>query len=301
MLIVMSLLSIPAFATQPGSGMNHLSAELMTSADFIPGETTILGLNLSIDEGWHTYWPGINDTGYGVSIEFEPVEGLTFHEPVFPTPKRYIAAGNILDHIYEGEVLILIPVSVDDAVSAGQAINLSVSIDYLICKEVCIPESITTSLQIQSQSASPSVSSEPKSLTHLEGAYYIFGPIRLEVTQPYESGPSGFKLHTLPMAHDNRMNATYFPHLDWQTDEVTLKINGASHYIFFPDANCTQPADLIAQGESESDSITISFDRQFDSDTDAARLSGRLSVQFGHGWRDFDIDFTQPLKQETTP
>lgn len=283
MLIVMSLLSVPASATQPGSGMNHLSAQLMTSDDLIPGETTILGLKLSIDKGWHTYWPGINDTGYGVSIEIEPVDGLTFHEPVFPTPIRYIAAGNILDHTYEGEVTILVPVTVDDSLEAGISLEVNANIDYLICKEVCIPESTTAGLTMQ-------ISSTPRS----ESGLSIF-------ESAYRDRPLYVGINK-PIVNDPITGETYAPRLNWNKNEVTLKIDGATHYKFFPDDNCSPPLNLLAQGEAKGESITISFDRQYEDDPSAAaRLSGRLSAKFKSGWRDFDIEFTQPLKQETTP
>jgi len=262
------LLSPQSPAAPPTEPDNHITATLQASTNPVPGQPFILALTLTIEEGWHTYWPGINDTGYGISLTFDPVPGLTFNDPVFPTPKRHIAPGNILDHIYENQITIYIPAQLDDTFAPGDQLTINTTIDYLICKELCIPESATASAA-------------------------------LKVADSNDPNPHTKFLAKLANKHPtNLTNAS--PR--WSISQLQLSIPNATHYIFYPDNNCTNPADLITQGDTESHALTITFDRRYEVDpTTPAVLSGRLRAKINDTWHDYDIDYTQPTRTETTP
>ena len=46
--------------------------------------------------------------------------------------------------------------------------------------------------------------------------------------------------------------------IQWSNEQATLTVPGATHYRFFPSDECTQPAELIKQGDVESSSMTES-------------------------------------------
>ncbi len=260
----------------------HIKAALQASQSPVPGTQFILALTLDIDEHWHTYWPGINDTGYGISLTFASVAGLTFGQPLFPTPTRHIAPGNILDHIYENQITIFVPVEVDESIAPSDSLTIDTAIDYLICKEVCIPESITTSitLVVTDMDSKRSIRS---SFPHSE-LILLFPPLLLENAVPDDS--------FLPGTPDK-----------WFENEIQVTIRDAVRYTFFPYTNCTNPADLITQGDTESKSLTITFDRKYEDDpTTPAKLSGRLLVTMNNGWqKQFDVNYTQQTQLETSP
>ena len=293
-------------APQP-SPDNHIQAALHAPGPIIIGKPNILALTLNIDDRWHTYWPGINDTGYGISLKFAPVDGLTFGDPVFPTPTRQLAPGNILDHIYENQITIYIPVEADDSITPSDQLTINTTIDYLICKDLCIPESITTTVTLQAANPEPQSADEPKTLTDLEARYYIYRPMHLNNTVDIPHTSDHTPITTTAegvtsLTPDPRINVWYTADNQWQENKIRLTIPGATHYTFFPDNNCTNPADLIAQGDTESKTLTITFGRRYEDDpTTPARLSGRLLAKFKHGWREFDIDYIQPQPKETTP
>lgn len=254
---------IPAVATaaQPDFGAQRINSTLTASADPAPNTTFILAVNLTLDDHWHTYWPGINDTGYGLSFEIAPIEGLTFGDPYFPTPTRYLAAGDILDHVYEDQLTVLIPVTVSKDLALGTTTIIDITTNALVCDEVCIPQ--TTNATLNLTISETATVRDPK----IEGAYQI------------------------------RATKLTDPELKWSrpatgtTDYAAiLTIKNATHYQFFPADSCTQPADLIMQGDTKASHLTISFDRTYDEPDDPVRFAGRLRVKMNNAWHVYDID-----------
>lgn len=128
---------------------------------FVPGIPTHLAITYTITTDWHMYWPGLNDSGPGPIIKFDLPEGWTIGKPLWPPPhRRYAQPGNILDHIYENAVTVLIPITApipshqptSDTQShqhdetASHAIGLS--LEWLVCEDVCIAESADHQIQI---------------------------------------------------------------------------------------------------------------------------------------------------------
>ena len=266
--LMIPLVSTAVAAIQPESENKHLSVTAQTSSLAVPGQSGILILELTVDEHWHTYWPGINDTGYGLSVDIPPADSLTFGEPFFPTPTRHVSPGDILDHIYEGTFQVLVPYTVSKDAVPGSRIPVGAFINALVCNDVCIPESDGISLMLAV------VNPSDRNFT------------RQEALDAFSAKP------VMPPNADVR----------WDDDAAHLKLPNATRYTFFPDNNCTQPADLITQGDTESNSLTINFDRQYEDDPTApARLSGRLRAKINNEWRDFDIDYIQPTPTEKSP
>ena len=115
-----------------------------------PGETVWATIRMDHDDGWHTYWPGRSDTGMGTRITFTPIEGLSFGDPIWPTPDRYLAPGDILDHVYDERAEIHVPIRVRDGVDPVQALRIEARVNFLVCEAVCLPgeDAVATSLRI---------------------------------------------------------------------------------------------------------------------------------------------------------
>ncbi|HHN77110.1 MAG TPA: hypothetical protein ENK11_00345, partial [Phycisphaerales bacterium] len=106
----------------------------------VPGKTNTIALTFDMDEGWHTYWPGQNDTGLPITFTLDPPDGFEVGEPLWPAPHRHISEGGILDHVYgPGESTVLIPVRVPSDARAGQRVVFKADVEWLVCREACIP------------------------------------------------------------------------------------------------------------------------------------------------------------------
>jgi DsbC/DsbD-like thiol-disulfide interchange protein len=133
-------------AAQPADEPRAKARLIAEHAALTPGQTNYLGLSFDIEPGWHIYWNGLNDTGMPASITLDLPPGFTEGEIQWPAPKRYISEGDILDHVYEGSVTLLIPIEVP-AGATGE-VRISGAADWLVCKDVCIMEDAQVSITL---------------------------------------------------------------------------------------------------------------------------------------------------------
>lgn len=89
---------------------------------------------------WHGYWKNPGDAGQGMRLELDLPDGWAVGEELYPVPERLLI-GDLMNHIYEGEYVVLVPVSVpEDAVIEGVP-ALSGRVEYLACTDrVCVPQ-----------------------------------------------------------------------------------------------------------------------------------------------------------------
>jgi len=100
-----------------------------------PGQTIDVALRTVLDEHWHTYWRNPGDSGEAVQISWSLPEGV-------PT-------GPIVNYGFEGTPLFPVPLTLSSDLKVGQSIVIEADAYYLVCKDICIPESAELSLQIQ--------------------------------------------------------------------------------------------------------------------------------------------------------
>ena len=258
---------VRAISAQPmKTNENHV--QIAATTDFTQmhaGGSGLLAINLTMDKDWHTYWPGVSDTGYGISFEFQTPETITLGDPVWPTPKRYLQPGNILDHTYEGTVTVLIPFTISQEANANDVIVIGIDADYLVCKEYCLPEKgkTSTSISVIDSTTKPTRSDDADRINTL-----------------YNSKPTRFNAS----ASDVR--------LQWITNAAAIMFRDATKIEFYPDQECTEITDLIKDGASPTNRLEIRFAQSTDK-----VLSGRLRVFGATGHVDYDIH-EQPTKSD---
>lgn len=126
----------------------------------VPGREITIAVAFELDPGWHTYWPGQNDTGFAPEIKLALPEGFEAAGPIWPAPRRYISPGNILDHVHEkDEATILYTVRVPDDARPGTRARFSASLDWLVCREACIAGSgeVELALPVLDADATPGI------------------------------------------------------------------------------------------------------------------------------------------------
>lgn len=119
------------------------------SAKAAPGQTVLLGLHFELADHWHIYWDGRNDTGFPATVDWTLPEGVSVGPMLWPTPSRYISPGNILDHVYEGRPTILVPLTIDADVEVGTKLTISGQVEWLVCRDVCLPGFGAVSLDLE--------------------------------------------------------------------------------------------------------------------------------------------------------
>ncbi|MGB7744128.1 MAG: protein-disulfide reductase DsbD domain-containing protein, partial [Terracidiphilus sp.] len=128
----------PAAAAPASADAAHLHVQLIVpEAQLLTGQSSNAGLYFKLEPGWHVYWLNAGDSGEPPHIKWTLPAGITAGALQFPAPKR-LPLGPLMDFGYENEVLF--PFTLDVAKSAKPGpVTLSAKVDWLVCREVCIP------------------------------------------------------------------------------------------------------------------------------------------------------------------
>jgi len=117
---------------------HHTQAKLLLSADTAkPGDTILVGVDLKMEPGWHTYWKNPGEAGQATEIKWELPPGVTAGAIEWPLPEK-LPPAEVTTYGYENEVMLLVPLTLETNLSAG-TLNLAAKVSWLECKEVCIP------------------------------------------------------------------------------------------------------------------------------------------------------------------
>ena len=152
------LLSAPAASPRPGPTVRteQVSAELVAQAPggVQAGQPLWLGLRIVHARDWHTYWKNPGDSGLPTTLEWALPAGFKAGEIVWPAPKK-LPVGPLMNFGYEGELLLPVPVSVPAGYTAD-VLPVRLSAQWLVCKDVCIPESGEFALDVPVRAATVS-------------------------------------------------------------------------------------------------------------------------------------------------
>ena len=106
-------------------------------SDFVPGTSINMGLKVSMDKGWHTYWKNPGDSGGPIEINWDLPEGFSVSDINWPLPEK-IEYPPLMTYGYEDFVIYPMVLSIPADYSNDY---FEMTADILICADVCIPES----------------------------------------------------------------------------------------------------------------------------------------------------------------
>lgn len=127
--------------SRPFYGDENIAVQLQAQDLPQPGKEWMLALSFSPSAPqWHGYWKNPGDAGQGLRLELDLPEGWVMKEPLYPVP-RTLLIGDLMNHIYEGDYAVLVPVSVpEDAVIEGVP-SLGGYVEFLACTDrICVPQ-----------------------------------------------------------------------------------------------------------------------------------------------------------------
>ena len=106
-------------------------------SDFVPGTSINIGLKVSMDKGWHTYWRNPGDSGGPIEIDWDLPKGFSVSNIKWPLPEK-IEYPPLMTYGYEDFVIYPMVLSIPADYSDDY---FEMTADILICADVCIPES----------------------------------------------------------------------------------------------------------------------------------------------------------------
>lgn len=117
----------------------HLHVELLVpESSIVKGtKSNTAGLYFRLEPGWHIYWQNAGDSGEPPHVKWTLPEGISASALQFPAPKR-LPLGPLMDFGYENEVVFPFSFEVGRTAKPGPA-DLHAKVDWLVCREVCIP------------------------------------------------------------------------------------------------------------------------------------------------------------------
>jgi thiol:disulfide interchange protein DsbD len=140
-----------------------VSVEVVPAA-VVPGEEVTLIWRLALAEDWHLYWAGRNDSGYPPRVDLTLPAGWVAGGLQWPVPERYVAAGDILDHVYFEELVLVQKLGAPASADIGGEVMIQADIQWLACKDMCVPGKATLSLPVPvktvAEKAEPNAASE---------------------------------------------------------------------------------------------------------------------------------------------
>lgn len=239
------------------------------SVQVAPGTTVLLGLHFELADGWHIYWNGRNDTGFAPEVDWALPEGVAVGPLLWPAPERYISPGDILDHVYEGNPTILVPVTISADAAPGSTLSISGEAEWLVCKELCLPG---------------------------------FGPISIDLTV---GEASTTRAAPLSRASDIGQAATRLPEpvaaatqpesftVAWTAEAVTVRAAGSRSVEFYPALSSTPLANTLADAQAKGDTmrLRLASESRGMQTNDERRLVGVLAIESASGVKNwYQID-----------
>jgi thiol:disulfide interchange protein/DsbC/DsbD-like thiol-disulfide interchange protein len=126
----------------------HVEAELVAERTaLMPGRPNTVALRLVMERGWHTYWQNAGDSGLPTTLTWKLPPGLDASPIQWPAP-RALPVGPLVNYGYEGEILLPSDISTAPDFLSGKTVTLSARADWLVCKDICIPEGADLSLTL---------------------------------------------------------------------------------------------------------------------------------------------------------
>ncbi len=145
---------IATFAISTGARAQNTSKSVVTSeqvrAELLahapdgatPGKTVWVGLQLTHQPEWHTYWKNSGDSGLPTALQWTLPAGVTAGDIAWPVPKK-IPIGNLANYGYEGTVLLPVPLTITPDFKPSllnSEIEIKLKASWLVCRKECIPE-----------------------------------------------------------------------------------------------------------------------------------------------------------------
>lgn len=203
----------------------------------VPGKTAVLGLHFTIQPEWHIYSNAISDSGGPPSPEWTLPAGFKVQPTLWPTPVRHKLPGDLLDHVYEKEVMLLVPVAVPADAKPGTTVKLAAELTWMVCKDVCLIEKqpVSIELPVAAQDAEQVVPDAK------------FAAARARLPKPVTLGKG---------ADGEKAGIT----ASWAEAALKIQVKGAKALTFYPLLDSLPPLSALADCAVSGDTLSIRFD-----------------------------------------
>ncbi len=205
-------------------------ARLVAPAEaLVAGTDAQLGVLLDLADGWHVYGRVPSDSGMPVELAPSWPAGWEPLPAEWPAPARHAAAGDLLDHVYAGRVLLPLAVRVPES-AAGTQVTLRVHASWMACRSVCLLGE--ADLELPLRVAEPGATPPPGN----EAPHFLAARQRQPRPLPAQGAPLSAEV---------------------RDGALRLHAPGIAGLVFYPDADGPGLLDLLRDGEVEGERLIL--------------------------------------------
>lgn len=256
LIILFSISAMNAETIDTGQAKISLVSEVRSIQ---AGQPFWVSMRMSLAPHWHVYWINPGDAGAAPAIDWELPDDFKAGDIQWPYPER-VPLDEFVNFGYEDDVDFLVEITPAESLPAGAEITLKASVNYLICKDICIPESGELSLTLPVSDGQAAVN--PAELTNFSNARTKL-PIKSADWQIAAS------------ISDTTLYVSAIPPA-WFSDEISqIEFYPVEEYLIHNSA--PQPLQKVGSGYQLA--VPLSPDR----DADPTEISGMLVSDIG--WR----------------
>ncbi len=239
----------------------QVRAELVAHAPegIAPGKPLSLGLLIEHQPHWHTYWKNPGDSGLPTTLAWTLPTGLQAGEIQWPTPKK-LPVGPLMNFGYEGRLLLPVPVTVT-AAPVGDTLRLQLKAEWLVCKDVCIPESGAFTLDVPARAATAvhgalfeaARAALPQPVSGADAKARVEGDALVVEVAGLPAAWRGRAIDFLPETAGVILNAAK-PQVDWVGDRWTARVPLDPQRSESP---ATLPVVLVGDGQAAGLQVAV--------------------------------------------
>ena len=143
------LLLILVFCGRLYADDHPVQASFLADVDAVaPGQSFRLGIELTMQEKWHTYWLFSGDAGLPIEVEWQLPAGIVAGPLQWPLPNKFEEQGELVVYGYADEVLLMAEATAPQALAVGDTLHLAAEVSWLVCRELCIPGGASLTLAL---------------------------------------------------------------------------------------------------------------------------------------------------------
>lgn len=142
----------PQFAAAQMPANNVTMSLISERLSVKPGEVFHVALVQEIAPEWHTYWRNPGDVGEATRINWTVPNGVAIGPIEWPTPSQ-IPYGDFVNYGYSSHAVLPIEVKIPQLQPVGP-VELQANVNWLECKDICIPGSSVVSVVVNVAQAS---------------------------------------------------------------------------------------------------------------------------------------------------
>jgi thiol:disulfide interchange protein/DsbC/DsbD-like thiol-disulfide interchange protein len=165
LLLGLLLVSPAAFALSGTAvATDNVKSRLLSEVNSIaPGQVFWVALELGIRDGWHTYWRNPGDSGEATKLAWQLPPGFAAGDIVWTTPHRFELAP-LVNYGYAKQAVHLVQITAPKDLKVGAPVALAAKASWLVCSDVCIPESADLQLTVPTSAAAGGIDPAAASL-----------------------------------------------------------------------------------------------------------------------------------------